>query len=755
MKKLVICFFSCILLLMPGLIQAQQNKIDSLQNLLKTSNDDTTKVNTLNDLCKQYINKGNYEAAMQYADQALFRAQKINFKKGIAYSFGNIGLIYKYQGNYGKALDSYFNSLTIREQIEDKRGLANTYNSIGLIYEYQGNYEKALDSHFKSLKIMEEIGNKKGVSFSYNNIGIVYEKQGNYEKALDNYFKSLTIKEEIGYKQGIASSYNNIGNIYYYLKNYDNALGNYEKSLKIEEEIGDKSGMADSYNNMGIIYLNQRNYQMALESHLKSLKIYEEIENQNGIASTYNNIGNIYEKQVNYEKALDNYLKGLKIYQEIGFKQGITASYINIGNIYLKQNKFGESYDYINRALIIYKEIGYKDGIKEAYFSLSELQNKKGDYKQAYKYHKLYSDIKDTLLNEQSAEQIAEMNTKYDSEKKDKELIKKDAEISKQQAETEKQNLQRNAFIIGFALVIVLAFFIFRGYRQKRNANKLLEEKNIFIENQKKLVENKNEIIEEKQREIIASITYAKRIQQAILPPDNLVREFLPDSFILYKPKDIVAGDFYWIETTLSPVGRDGDGCILIAAADCTGHGVPGAMVSVVCNNALNRSLREFGLRDPGYLLDKTRELVIEQFEKSEEEVKDGMDISLCSLNYKTNQLLWAGANNPLWIIHNNQLVEIKSNKQPIGKYIETKPFTTHTIQLQKGDTIYLFSDGYADQFGGEHGKKFKGSKMKELLLSVQNKTMDEQKELLNQAFEFWKGNLEQVDDVLIIGIRI
>ncbi len=255
--------------------------------------------------------------------------------------------------------------------------------------------------------------------------------------------------------------------------------------------------------------------------------------------------------------------------------------------------------------------------------------------------------------------------------------------------------------------------------------------------------------IKEQFNEIHDSIKYAKRIQTAILPPQKLVKEYLPESFILYKPKDIVAGDFFWLEHK--------DDKILFAAADCTGHGVPGAMVSVVCHNGLNRSVREYGLTDPGKILDKTREIIIQEFEKSEEEVKDGMDISLCCLNIKEQKLEWAGANNPLWIVRSGatEVEEIKANKQPIGKYADPKPFTTHSVQLNKGDTIYVFTDGFQDQFGGDKGKKFKASKLKEVLLKMNNGSMEEQQSLINREFESWKGALEQVDDVCVIGVRV
>jgi serine phosphatase RsbU (regulator of sigma subunit) len=264
---------------------------------------------------------------------------------------------------------------------------------------------------------------------------------------------------------------------------------------------------------------------------------------------------------------------------------------------------------------------------------------------------------------------------------------------------------------------------------------------------QKKILHQK-EIIEEKNKDITASITYAKRLQEAILPPKSIIESYLPDSFILFKPKDIVAGDFYWMETSSEQK-------ILFAAADCTGHGVPGAMVSVVCSNALNRAVKEFGISEPGKILDKVKELVVETFQKSESEVRDGMDISLLSIDKATNKLEWAGANNPLLILRNKELIEFKPDKQPIGKVDITIPFKTHQFTLAKGDLLYTFTDGFADQFGGPKGKKFKYAQLKELLVSIHSLPMPEQLLKINSEIEVWRGNLEQVDDILLAGIRI
>jgi serine phosphatase RsbU (regulator of sigma subunit) len=313
--------------------------------------------------------------------------------------------------------------------------------------------------------------------------------------------------------------------------------------------------------------------------------------------------------------------------------------------------------------------------------------------------------------------------------------------------------------------------------KQLKENEKIKDEANAQLEN--KVIERTAEVvkqkhlIEEKQKEILDSIHYAKRLQEAILPPLSFINEHLPNNFVLYQPKDVVAGDFYWAEMK--------DDKFFIAAADCTGHGVPGAMVSVVCSNALNRTVNEFGITDTGKILNKTRELVLETFAKGNAEVKDGMDISLLCIDKKNNKAFWSGANNPLWYIDpvtscaphsvtsiefekstasglesaQPEIKEIKADKQPIGKTDNPKPYTTHEIELKPGIQFYLFTDGYADQFGGPKGKKFKYKQLEELLLENANKNMQEQHQTLITKFSEWKGDLEQVDDVCVIGVRL
>lgn len=302
-------------------------------------------------------------------------------------------------------------------------------------------------------------------------------------------------------------------------------------------------------------------------------------------------------------------------------------------------------------------------------------------------------------------------------------------------------------YIIITGIIILIITFIFWNisFRKEVKLRLVAEEK---------LKETLNEV-EEKNKEITDSINYAKRIQEAILPSFDFIKTHLPNFQIYYQPKDIVAGDFYWAEKI--------NDTFYIAAADCTGHGVPGALVSVICSNALNRTVKEFKLIEPGEILDKTRELVLESFSKSGGDIKDGMDISLLSI--KGTEVKWAGANNPLWYISPFEgggqrpgdvvITEIKANKQPIGKTDNPLPFTTHLLNVAKGDTLYLFTDGYADQFGGPKGKKFKYKQFEDLLISSKQLSLNEQFTLIAKEFNAWKGQLEQIDDVCVIGIRL
>ncbi len=367
-------------------------------------------------------------------------------------------------------------------------------------------------------------------------------------------------------------------------------------------------------------------------------------------------------------------------------------SSIHLARGYMLNGELDKAIKLTSEALQVVENLDAKKEIKDLHNFLAEAHKSVGNYQEALSHLEQFMALDREQASLLSAANISDLESKMADEKHDYEMKIKQTELSLKN----KQTMALGLFLL-FAIIFIV--FVVRGYINKKRDAEIIRSQKIFVE--------------ERNKEILDSISYAKRIQTAILPPNKVVKEYLQNSFVLYKPKDIVAGDFYWMETV-------GDK-VLFAAADCTGHGVPGAMVSVVCNNGLNRAVREFGLTDPGKILDKTCEIVVKEFEKSEDDVRDGMDIAFCCLEDK--KLYYAGAHNPLWIIRNGatEIEEIKADKQPIGRFYKSKPYTTHTVELQKGDTFYVFSDGFADQFGGEKGKKIKTTGFKQLLLSIQN----------------------------------
>ena len=712
-------------------------RIDSLQKELTIALKDTSKVNLLNNISINYKNLNDFENAMLFGKQALALAKKIEYRKGEAKALYFIGAALKANGNYKSALDYNLQSLKMFKNLPDKKMLATNVSEIGGIYRVMGDFNKALDYQLKALKMREEIGDKKDIPQSLNAVGSVYSEKGEFQKALEYLLQSAKLSQEANERKSVASTYNNIANVYLALGTTDKALDYYLLALDLNEKSGNLKWKAVNLNNISNIYSKRSDFVKALKYLQESLAIKEQIGDKGGIASTLMNLGITYGNLKDFQKSIDYGERSLAIREDIGDKGGIAECLRSLGLSYGELKQYNKAIEYLNRGIKLGEKIGARSSLQLCYLNLSSVYEKLNDQKNALKYYKLSAIEKDSILNMETNQNMAKMSAQFDSEKKDNEikLLNKDKE--KQEALTSSESKKQKIIIAsitgGFIFLLVFVFFVYRSYRQKKTDN-------IEIIRQK-------EIIEEKNIEVHSSITYAKRIQKAILPSDKILNEALANSFILFKPKDIVSGDFYWIQK----IGNK----VLFAVVDCTGHGVPGALMSVIGHSALNRTVKEFGLTSPAAILDKLNFLVEETFESAEDEVKDGMDISLCSLDINTNKLEWAGANNPLWIINNGELLELKADKQPIGKFINRKPFTGHSLQLQKNDSIYIFTDGLADQFGGPKGKKFKYKKIKDLLLQSINNTPEQQKKIILNALTKWKGELEQVDDICVMGIKI
>jgi tetratricopeptide (TPR) repeat protein/serine phosphatase RsbU (regulator of sigma subunit) len=722
--------------------------------------------------------QGQYDSALSRAQTALkiFQEKERSDYEGETYNL--IGSIHEAQGRYAEALEALQKALAILERIGDQQGIANCYNDIGIIHEAQGRYAEALEALQKALAIRERIGDQEGIATCHNNIGVIQDNQGRYAEALESYQKALTIYERIGNQQGIAACYGNIGIIHYAQGRYAEALESYQKALTIHERIGDEKVIAICYNNIGIIHYAQGRYAEALEAYQKALAVFERIGNQQGIASSYNNIGNIHAKQGRYAEALEAFQKALTIQERIGDQQGIATCHHNIGAIHKAQGQYAKALEAFQKALPIAQSLGLQDQLDDIYLNLARTDSALAAsglthlWKSAYLHHRLYAAYKDSVRNEESIRKQAQLESQYEYEKKTA-LLKAEQEKERAlaTAQLRQRETQRNLSLLalGIALIGLATFAIlYRKIRQQRDLiqkqsdeihqkNLALEQYNAELKSINQALEESNRIIQqqaktllEKNEEILDSIRYAERIQRAILPSAEKWQRLLPESFLFYKPRDIVAGDFYWLEET--------ERYIFLGVADATGHGVPGAFVSIVCANALHKAVLEEGLESPAEILWRVREVVVSQLTQAGEKVKDGMDIALIRFaKGDQSRAVFAGANRPLWIVSAEGLLEVTGTRQPIGYVEEPKPF--EEVELMLGSRapvmVYAFTDGIVDQMGGPKGRKLLPKGLREWLLSLWNQPVAKQAESLTALFETWRGDRPQIDDVTIVGVRI
>ena len=698
----------------------------------------------LNSIGIIYQKQSNYKLALENFEKSLEYFVKFGQNRNVANTYHKIGEVQHVLGNNELAFDYLLNSLTIRKELNDKIGEVESLLFIGEYYNDLGNYDNALSYFNESFAISEEVHDSTGIANSLNKIGRLYHNQGNFEEALDVYRKSLSVMKNFNNRKDVLSStICFMGETLSKMKMSDNALKQYNESLEIRLEINDKKGIAECYNNIATVYFQIENPKLALDYHLKSLEIKREIGFLKGEAISLYHIGEVYSYRKDYVESLANFKAALKIFKKLNIKNRIANVHFTIGYLEEEQQRFNNAIHSYNKAKSIQTEIGDLYGLSRTLKNLYKNLRRTNNSIDALLNYEEYISVKDSLAKIDGIEKEKErfIHEKYllkiqaDSIVSANEIKIQQEKVYTKDAENEKLT-QQKYFLFGvISLAFIFGGFIFNRFR--------------ITNRQKGIIESQKEQVEEKNDEILDSIQYARRLQEATLPPERIVNEYLSDFFILYRPKDIVSGDFYWVEKL--------NDWTYFAVADCTGHGVPGALVSVVCSSALSKALIEENIKEPSEILNRTRELIIERFERSENEIMDGMDISLCAYQDQSGILKWAGAHNPLWIIRKNsqEIESLKGDSQPVGIYPVNEAFTAHEVQLNKGDSIYLLTDGIVDQFGGLKGKKYKSANFKRFLISISDNDMEIQKQLINTEFDEWRGSLAQIDDVCVMGIRI
>lgn len=663
-----------------------------------------------------------------------------------------------YNNEMGKLAAKLQNSSNVKIKLCAKKHLAASLNNKGFFFTERGVPYKAILYFNKALKIQQEIRDLEGEAYSLSNLGAIYDSKGEIDKALEYYFAAVKIRENLNSKQSLAQSYNNIAVLYNNQNDLVNALKYHFHSLKIRQQLNNKSNIALAYNNIGTTYTNlveksfkgKKNIpdsliQKPLEYFNKSYLAFKEDGNKHGMAHSMFNLADLYVLQADcyltkntkeYDTLINKaevlFMKCYTIYSETNEKEWLANTLNGLTNVYWRQNKIQKAQVTGERAMALSKELGYPGTIQKSAEILKMIYQNNKSFEKALQMSDIFHSMRDSVVNENNQKEALSKYFLYQSEKQEM-LTKAHQEKMALEfsAKTKQQSIIIYFGISGLVLLSVFGAFMYNRYKLTRKQNEIIQEQ--------------KSIVEESRKEIVDSINYAKKIQYALLANKELLDKNLASYFVLFNPKDIVSGDFYW--------ATEDDDNFYLAVCDSTGHGVPGAFMSLLSIGFLSEAIKEKNIKEPNKVFDYVRKRLIESI--TNESQKDGFDGILVRFDRKSNEISYAASNNRPIQIFNNQIQQLNCDKMPVGKGERTDAFSLHTIQATKGDVIYLYTDGFADQFGGPKGKKYKYKPLNDLLLSIHQKEMSSQKEILNTAFENWKGNLEQVDDVCIVGIKL
>ena len=595
-----------------------------------------------------------------------------------------------------------------------------TRNDSALIVKYQQAYED-----------QQAINHKKEASRFLNLIAMLYWEKNHFDKAEKFFIQSLNINKKLANENGVAMINNNLAMIYADKKDYKKSFNYFEKTLAARRVGKEKIGIISALINQAVVLNKLKKYEQAIKNLLESLDIARELNDPNQMKACYGMLSETYEKSGNTKKSL-YYYEYYKTFNDLVTRKKIKKSQSELkAERLLKENA----------------ELSERNKQLELNKTESELRDTKTEVKN---YSKRQKELLETLSKKEMSIRIIKQ-----------ESIIKDFENATLKVE-KKQQLRIIIIIsIGFLIIAVFAIFLYRLYIQKKRINQLLKSKNQeILQHQEEILtqrdelEASNKVIAEKNHSITQSINYAKHIQNAMLERKNLLSNYLPKSFINYYPRDIVSGDFYWH----TKIGSK----IFVIVSDCTGHGVPGAFISMIGNNILNDVIEHRKIFDPAEILKELDDGVVESLNQKHSNNTDGMDIAVCVIDEKTKQLNYAGAKAPIMIFQNNELNYVKADRKSIGgmhimkrKLVE-KVFTTKTFDLSNSETsVYMFSDGIIDQFDSLNQNKFSTKRLKNVLINVQNLNIEEQKEKLSSEFKNWKGFNEQLDDVTILGFKV
>ncbi|MBA4239120.1 MAG: hypothetical protein C0448_00220 [Sphingobacteriaceae bacterium] len=689
-------FFTILFLFFIATIKAD-NQTDSLYKLLSNKIHDTTKIDVYNELCWPVYSFSNTDSSIKYGEKAIALSKKTHDTLRLIIAYRRLGIAYINSADYKKALDYQQKSYDLAKQIHSKKAMASALNNLSVIYLNFSEFKKAIEYNIQSQKIQEELKDSTNLFNAYYNTGLLFKNIEDIKSAKSFYNKAYDIAKLQNQKHNQAFALSGLANLYKKEGKFETALDYYLKAAAWFESENHLQGLSEVYINLGSMYMEWD-------------------------ATDHNNIA----------KALSYYNKALIINKE--YNNQLTQANImgNIAMLYSKTNKTDSTIHYAKKAIDLAQAIGDNAEIVFSSRLLSDAYFKKGEYQLSIKYLNLHITMKDSVYDYEKQKDIQQEQMKYEFEKKtisDSLRVVEEKKVTHEKLKQEK--IIRYGLFFFILLLVVFSFIMYNRFK--------------IIKSQKQIIEIQKEKVDEKQKEILDSIIYAKRIQSTILNNQIIMKDVFPENFIYFKPKDIVSGDFYWAHRKSN--------YFYLAVCDSTGHGVPGAFMSLLNIGFLNEAINDNGIEKPNEIFNYVRTRLIQSV--SQEEQKDGFDGILICINVVTKEITYSASNNKPILISNNQIIEQKVDKMPVGKGERQDSFNMYHLNANSGDLLYLYTDGYADQFGGPKGKKYKYRPLNELLLTNSSRPLSEQLNILSNEFASWKGDLEQVDDVCVIGIKI
>lgn len=723
-------------------IKAQDVK--TLLYQYKTAKTDSEKINRLNSITEIYIERESYDSASMYNKLSIEIATK---RRNETFAYKSLALKSTIEKK-NKQFDAAFKSADIAHRHAIKsNNLSHQANAIilkGSVFDLTNKNDSALIYYLKAFEISKRLNDKKELLSANLALGLYFKKLSKTTDALSSLIDALKIGEEIKDSAKIFTACINLGSLYERTNDFEKAKSFYHKALIINSFNKDENDRAIVCFKIGRLYRKLLKNDSAEYYLAETLKIHQKRDDKPGLVLDYSNLGGFYEELGEYNSAEEYYLKAVDLGKTINDSLRINLIYSYLGGFYQKQKKYQKALESYNTGLKYVTSELPNESLIQQYGHLSEIYFQLGNFKEAYLSHVQFKALSDSTFNVNETKKQTELKLNYEFEQiqkriedetKAKELLSK--------AELEKERLQRNYLLIGLAVISIMLIVTIKNYRAKQKANHILEKQKKEIERQKKIVEEKN-------NEINDSINYAQRIQTASIPNKSELTDYFNNCDLLFKPKDVVSGDFYW--------AAKNETHSFMAVADCTGHGVPGAITSMIGSMLLNEIFYVKKITQPNEVLTELNRLVkLTLRQESDTTSNDGMDIGFCALNRATNELLFAGANRPMYLVNlKGELLEYKPSKASVGGYVPLiQNYDLHKIQLQKGDTVVITTDGYADQFGGDREKKFTTKAFKSIITQNAHLSAKELATLLETSHNQWKGNNEQTDDVLVFVLKV